>query len=102
MLKGFIREQKVEELSSVDKQYQVAIQLQDNATATSVIADLKPLTTMLETAYSLGEPWKQDENGVLECEYFVQLSNENKNMLIHFYFFPKPHVLLVNFITSPT
>ncbi|MDD6313720.1 MAG: hypothetical protein PUA78_01695 [Porphyromonadaceae bacterium] len=102
MLKGFIREQKVEDLSSVDKQYQVAIQLQDNATATSIITDLKPLTTMLETTYYLGEPWKQDENGVLECEYFVQLTNENKNMFIHFYFFPKPHVLLINFITRPT
>lgn len=101
MLRGFIREQKVEDLSTVDKQYQVAVQLQDNATATSIIADLKPLSAMLETAYYLAVPWKQDENGVLECEYFAQLEKENKNMLIHFYFFPKPHVLLINFITSP-
>lgn len=102
MLKGFIREQTVEDLSTVDKLYQVAVQLQNNATATSVIADLKPLSTMLETAYYLAMPWKQVEEDVCECEYFAQLEKENKKMLIHFYFLPKPHVLLIDFITSPT
>lgn len=101
LLKGFIREEMLENISSVDELHQVAIQLQENVTSTSIIADIKPLTTMLETAYYLGMPWTQGENGCLECEYFVQLDDEHKNMFIHFYFFPKPQVFVINFITSP-
>lgn len=100
-LDGFIREETEENLSEKVYLYQVAIQLQENASPTSLISDLKPITTTLEKNYYLSEPWKRDEKGILGCEYFVKLPKENRNLFINFYFFPKPNVLVIDFITSP-
>ena len=96
---GFIREQTKEDSSSTNV-HKVAIQLQGNSSSNELITRLKPISTTLETTYYLAEPWKQDENGVLECQYFAQLKEEHKNMIIHFYYFPTPQVLAINFITS--
>lgn len=97
-LNGFIREENKEDIANDIVKYQIAIQLQDNITPTSIISDFKPISTVLEQMYYLAQPWKQDENGVLECEYFAERKDYNMNMLIHFYYFPKPHVFVIDFI----
>ncbi|MDE5849929.1 MAG: hypothetical protein K2H38_07290 [Muribaculaceae bacterium] len=101
LLGGFIREETLENISPVDIQYRVFIQLQKDATSASVVSELKPVSIMLETAYYLAEAWKQDENAGLECEFFAQLENEKKNMMIYFYYLPKSQVLTINFVTGP-
>ena len=98
---GFIREETYEDISSNESRYNVAIQLQNDITATTLISKLIPISTLLEVQYYLAEPWKQGNDGVLECEYFAQLEKYNKNMFINFYYFPIPHVLLINFYTVP-
>lgn len=97
---GFIREENQENISSVDTRYQVFIQLQADATPVSVVSELKPLLAMLETAYYLAQPWKQDDKGVLECKFFAELDNEKKNMVISFYYFPTSQLLIINFVTG--
>lgn len=97
---GFIREEMEDKLSPQDDLYQVAIQLQENTSPMSIIEDLKPITSMLEQMYYLAQPWQRDDKGTLECEFFAQLKEYKKNMSIHFYFFPKPNVLVIDFITG--
>lgn len=99
-LDGFIREEEQENISPEDIQYRVRIQLQKDATLASVISGLKPVTAMLGAAYYLSQPWKQEDYGGVECKFFAELENEKKNMLIHFYYHPKPQVLTINFVTG--
>ena len=96
-LDGFIRDDREDNTTSANV-HSIGIQLPVDATAQSIVSALKPITTLLDTMYYLAEPWKMDDKGVLECEYFCQLDREKKNMFIHFYYFPKPHVLAIDFI----
>ena len=96
-LDGFIRDDR-EDNSTSAYVHSIGIQLQVDATPQSIVSALKPTTTVLDTMYHLAEPWKMDDKGVLECEYFCQLDREKKNMFIHFYYFPTPQVLAIDFI----
>ena len=98
-LDGFIRDDR-EDNSTSAYVHSIGIQLQVDATPPSIVSALKPTTTVLDTMYHLAEPWKMDDKGILECEYFCQLDREKKNMFIHFYYFPTPHVLAIDFITK--
>ena len=98
-LDGFIRDDR-EDNSTSAYVHSIGIQLQVDATPQSIVSALKPTTTVLDTMYYLAEPWKMDDKGILECEYFCQLDREKKNMFIHFYYFPTPHVLAIDFITK--
>ena len=98
-LDGFIRDDREDNTTSANV-HSIGIQLQVDATPQSIVSALKPTTTLLDTMYYLAEPWKMDDKGVLECEYFCQLDREKKNMFIHFYYFPTPHVLAIDFITK--
>lgn len=98
-LDGFIRDDREDNTTSANV-HSIGIQLPVDATAQSIVSALKPTTTLLDTMYYLAEPWKMDDKGVLECEYFCQLDREKKNMFIHFYYFPTPHVLAIDFITK--
>ena len=98
-LDGFIRDDREDNTTSANV-HSIGIQLPVDATAQSIVSALKPTTTLLDTMYNLAEPWKMDDKGVLECEYFCQLDREKKNMFIHFYYFPTPHVLAIDFITK--
>ena len=98
-LDGFIRDDR-EDNSTSAYVHSIGIQLQVDATPQSIVSALKPTTTLLDTMYYLAEPWKMDDKGILECEYFCQLDREKKNMFIHFYYFPTPHVLAIDFITK--
>ena len=98
-LDGFIRDDR-EDNSTSAYVHSIGIQLQVDATPQSIVSALKPTTTVLDTMYHLAEPWKMDDKGILECEYFCQLDREKKNMFIHFYYFPTPHVLAIDFITK--
>ena len=98
-LDGFIRDDR-EDNSTSAYVHSIGIQLPVDATAQSIVSALKPTTTLLDTMYYLAEPWKMDDKGILECEYFCQLDREKKNMFIHFYYFPTPHVLAIDFITK--
>ena len=98
-LDGFIRDDREDNTTSANV-HSNGIQLPVDATAQSIVSALKPTTTLLDTMYYLAEPWKMDDKGVLECEYFCQLDREKKNMFIHFYYFPTPHVLAIDFITK--
>lgn len=98
-LDGFIRDDREDNTTSANV-HSIGIQLPVDATAQSIVSALKPITTLLDTMYYLAEPWKMDDKGVLECEYFCQLDREKKNMFIHFYYFPTPHVLAIDFITK--
>lgn len=96
-LDGFIRDDR-EDNSTSAYVHSIGIQLQVDATPQSIVSALKPTTTVLDTMYYLAEPWKMDDKGILECEYFCQLDREKKNMFIHFYYFPTPQVLAIDFI----
>lgn len=96
-LDGFIRDDR-EDNSTSAYVHSIGIQLQVDATPQSIVSALKPTTTVLDTMYHLAEPWKMDDKGILECEYFCQLDREKKNMFIHFYYFPTPQVLAIDFI----
>lgn len=96
-LDGFIRDDR-EDNSTSAYVHSIGIQLQVDATHQSIVSALKPTTTVLDTMYYLAEPWKMDDKGILECEYFCQLDREKKNMFIHFYYFPTPQVLAIDFI----
>ena len=96
-LDGFIRDDREDNSTSADV-HSIGIQLQEDATPQSIVSALKPTTTLLDTMYYLAEPWKMDDKGILECEYFCQLDREKKNMFIHFYYFPTPQVLAIDFI----
>ena len=98
-LDGFIRDDREDNTTSANV-HSIGIQLQVDATPQSIVSALKPTTTVLDTMYHLAEPWKMDDKGILECEYFCQLDREKKNMFIHFYYFPTPHVLAIDFITK--
>lgn len=98
-LDGFIRDDREDNTTSANV-HSIGIQLPVDVTAQSIVSALKPTTTLLDTMYYLAEPWKMDDKGVLECEYFCQLDREKKNMFIHFYYFPTPHVLAIDFITK--
>ena len=98
-LDGFIRDDREDNTTSANV-HSIGIQLPVDATAQSIVSALKPTTTLLDTMYYLAEPWKMDDKGVLECEYFCQLDREKKNMFIHLYYFPTPHVLAIDFITK--
>ena len=98
-MNGFIRDDREDNTTSANV-HSIGIQLPVDATAQSIVSALKPTTTLLDTMYYLAEPWKMDDKGVLECEYFCQLDREKKNMFIHFYYFPTPHVLAIDFITK--
>ena len=96
-LDGFIRDDR-EDNSTSAYVHSIGIQLQVDATPQSIVSALKPTTTVLDTMYHLAEPWKMDDKGILECEYFCQLDREKKNMFIHFYYFPTPQFLAIEFI----
>ena len=96
-LDGFIRDDREDNTTSANV-HSIGIQLPVDATAQSIVSALKPTTTVLDTMYHLAEPWKMDDKGILECEYFCQLDREKKNMFIHFYYFPTPQVLAIDFI----
>ena len=96
-LDGFIRDDR-EDNSTSAYVHSIGIQLQVDATPQSIVSALKPTTTVLDTMYYLAEPWKMDDKGILECEYFCQLDSEKRNMFIHFYYFPTPQVLAIDFI----
>ena len=96
-LDGFIRDDREDNTTSANV-HSIGIQLPVDATAQSIVSALKPTTTLLDTMYYLAEPWKMDDKGVLECEYFCQLDREKKNMFIHFYYFPTPQVMAIDFI----
>lgn len=95
-LGGFIRALDIPS----ENVFKVAIQLQKDTSTDELINDLKSITTTLEAAYYLAKPWKQNEKGFLECEFFAQLKKERKNMIIHFCYFPNHQVLAIDFITD--